>query len=205
MFYEATVLQLPENVRSWVSCFHLFFFPVPVTYFYPFFVHSPSQNMQWRFPPWSQDITGQIMKNRLVHFQSAPLLSRSNCLVGQHPRNNFANDHVYIGTRFLLRLVREQGLVPSHLLKIVHTHTGTTHIIALFPDGRYLCDCTMGPNLGVVCRHYFLAWVRVPGLPFHISLIRARQATSLFYRCSHSTVGSDGIKIPVWTFAKLVP
>ncbi|KAJ6596206.1 hypothetical protein DFH09DRAFT_1272743, partial [Mycena vulgaris] len=78
-----------------------------------------------------------------------------------------------MGTRFLLGLVREKVLAPSHLLKIKHTESGATHIIAPFPDGRYLCDCCMGTNLGVVCRHYFIAWVRVPGLPFHISLIRA--------------------------------
>ncbi|KAJ7667377.1 hypothetical protein B0H17DRAFT_1142782 [Mycena rosella] len=92
----------------------------------------------------------------------------------QSSRNNFSNDGAYIGTRFLLRLVREQGLVPSHLIKITHTETGATHIIALLPDCRYLCDCCMGINLGVVCRHFFIAWVKIPGLPFHISLIRAR-------------------------------
>lgn len=86
------------------------------------------------------------------------------------------NDHAYIETRFLLRLVQEQGLVPSHLLKITHTQTGATHIIAILPDGRYLCDCCMGQNLGVVCRHYLVAWLKIPGLPFHISLIRARCA-----------------------------
>ncbi|KAJ6482216.1 hypothetical protein C8R47DRAFT_982152, partial [Mycena vitilis] len=94
------------------------------------------------------------------------------------------NVNAYIGTQFLLRLVREQGLIPSHLIKIVHTHSGATHIIAIFSDGRYLCDCCMGMNLGVVCRHYFVAWVKIPGLPFHISLIRARwyQDTALDVR-----------------------
>ncbi|KAJ7704101.1 hypothetical protein B0H17DRAFT_921587, partial [Mycena rosella] len=94
-----------------------------------------------------------------------------NC---QSSRNDFANDRAYIGTRFLLSLVREQGLVPSHLIKITHTETGASHIVALLPDGRYLCDCCMGINLGVVCRHFFIAWVKIPELPFHISLIRAR-------------------------------
>ncbi|KAJ6582628.1 hypothetical protein DFH09DRAFT_1145654, partial [Mycena vulgaris] len=65
----------------------------------------------------------------------------------QRARNDFANDRAYMGTRFLLRLLREKGLVPSHLLKIKHTESGATHIIALFLDGRYLCDCCMGTNL----------------------------------------------------------
>ncbi|KAJ7447827.1 hypothetical protein FB451DRAFT_1054279 [Mycena latifolia] len=88
--------------------------------------------------------------------------------------NDFQNDRAYIETRFLLRLIREQGVTPSHLLKVTHTETGATHIIALLPDGRYICDCCMGTNLGLVCRHYFIAWTEIPGLPFHISLIRAR-------------------------------
>ncbi|KAF7362848.1 hypothetical protein MVEN_00634600 [Mycena venus] len=92
----------------------------------------------------------------------------------QSSRNDFANDNAYIGTRFLLRLVREQGLFPTHVLKIVHMHTQATHILVLLPDGRYMCDCCMGTNLGVVCRHYLVAWLRIPGLPFHLSLIRAR-------------------------------
>ncbi|KAJ7468854.1 hypothetical protein B0H11DRAFT_2045142 [Mycena galericulata] len=90
----------------------------------------------------------------------------------QRSRNDFTNDRAYVGTRFLLRLVREA--VPSHLLKITHAETGATHILALLPDGRYICDCCMGGNVGIVCRHYFVAWTKIPGLPFHISLIRPR-------------------------------
>ncbi|KAJ7615810.1 hypothetical protein B0H17DRAFT_908046, partial [Mycena rosella] len=109
----------------------------------------------------------------LCMFYSASALQLPDGIRNWSSRNDFANDRAYIGTRFLLRLVREQGLVPSHLIKITHTETGATHIIALLPDGRYLCDCCMGINLGVVCRHFFIAWVKIPGLPFHISLIRA--------------------------------
>ncbi|KAJ6524880.1 hypothetical protein DFH09DRAFT_937053, partial [Mycena vulgaris] len=110
----------------------------------------------------------------LSMFYSARVLQLPEGIRDWEPRNTFINDNAYIGTRFLLRLVRERGLVPAHLIQIIHTQTGATHIIALFNDGRYLCDCCMGSNLGVVCRHYFVAWVKVPGLPFHISLIRPR-------------------------------
>jgi hypothetical protein len=92
----------------------------------------------------------------------------------QRARNDFINDNAYIGTRFLLRLVLEQGVVPAHLIKITHTASGAAHILVILPDGRYLCDCCMPMNLGVSCRHYFVAWVKIPGLPFHISLIRTR-------------------------------
>ncbi|KAJ6610536.1 hypothetical protein B0H10DRAFT_1803648 [Mycena sp. CBHHK59/15] len=88
--------------------------------------------------------------------------------------NDFTNDGAYLETRWLLQLVQNQGLVPAHLIKITHMSTGVNHIIAILPDGRYICDCCMGLNLGLVCRHYFAAWLKMPGLPFHISLIRAR-------------------------------
>ncbi|KAJ7239683.1 hypothetical protein C8J57DRAFT_1245797 [Mycena rebaudengoi] len=79
----------------------------------------------------------------------------------QQPRNDFANDNAYIGTRFLLRLIRERACtLPSS-----QNHS---------QDGRYMCDCCMPSNLGVVCRHYFVGWTKISGLPFHVSLIRAR-------------------------------
>ncbi|KAJ7705934.1 hypothetical protein B0H14DRAFT_2415855 [Mycena olivaceomarginata] len=80
-------------------------------------------------------------------------LQRPDGMHDWRTRNDFTNDTAYIGTRFLLRLVQEQGLVPTHLLRITHRETGATHIIAILPDGRYICDCCMGNNLGVVCRH----------------------------------------------------
>ncbi|KAJ7716934.1 hypothetical protein B0H16DRAFT_1316145 [Mycena metata] len=107
-------------------------------------------------------------------YYEAAVLQRPEGVRDWRARNDFANDNAYIGTRFLLRLVPEQGIVPSYLIKITHTETGVVHIIALLPDGRYTCNCYMGNNLGVVCRHFFLAWVKIPGLPFHISLIRKR-------------------------------
>ncbi|KAJ7782252.1 hypothetical protein DFH07DRAFT_728359, partial [Mycena maculata] len=75
---------------------------------------------------------------------------------------------------WLLRLVQNQGLVPIHLVKITHRNTGAAHIVVLLPDGCYVCDCCMGLNQGLVCHHYFAAWLKIPGLPFYISLIRAR-------------------------------
>ncbi|KAJ7159314.1 hypothetical protein C8R43DRAFT_920849, partial [Mycena crocata] len=87
--------------------------------------------------------------------------------------NNFSNDNAYIETQWLLRLIQNRGLVPVHLVKVTHMKTGATHVIAILPDGRYVCDCCMGLNLGLPCRHYFAVWRQMPGLPFHVSLIRA--------------------------------
>ncbi|KAJ7016380.1 hypothetical protein C8F04DRAFT_1345415 [Mycena alexandri] len=52
--------------------------------------------------------------------------------VRDHMLNTFENDEAYIGTRWLLRLVNEKGLVPQHLLKITHIRSGTAHVIAIF-------------------------------------------------------------------------
>ncbi|KAJ7602402.1 hypothetical protein DFH06DRAFT_1070481 [Mycena polygramma] len=88
--------------------------------------------------------------------------------------NTFENDSAYMSTRWLLRQLRDRGLVPIYLVRVTHKTSGTVHIIAIFPDGRYLCDCCMGSNLGIVCCHFFLAWTKMDGLPFHVSSIRAR-------------------------------
>ncbi|KAJ6583429.1 hypothetical protein DFH09DRAFT_911584 [Mycena vulgaris] len=88
--------------------------------------------------------------------------------------NAHENDTAYMSTRWLFRQMQDRGLVPSYLIRATYKTTKTTHIIAIFPDGRYVCDCCMGTNLGIVCCHFFLAWTKMDGLPSHISLIRAR-------------------------------
>ena len=88
--------------------------------------------------------------------------------------NNFENDDAYVSTRWLLQLITGRGLVIEHVLRIVHTATEKSHHIAILQDKRYICDCCMGLNLGLPCRHYFRAWTDVKGLPFHVGLIRPR-------------------------------
>ncbi|KAJ7111208.1 hypothetical protein C8R46DRAFT_867856, partial [Mycena filopes] len=85
--------------------------------------------------------------------------------------NVHENDRVYISTKWLLRQIVQRGLQVKHLIRIAHRATGAVHYLALLRDGRYLCDCCLDQNLGLVCRHYFLAWVTIKDLPFHISFI----------------------------------
>lgn len=49
-----------------------------------------------------------------------------------------------------------------------------THYLVLLRDRTYICDCCMGLNLGVSCRHYFQVLLKMPSLRFHIGLIRPR-------------------------------
>ncbi|KAJ7447816.1 hypothetical protein FB451DRAFT_1054258 [Mycena latifolia] len=94
--------------------------------------------------------------------------------------NTFENDTAYMSTQWMLRQMQDRGLVPTYLVRVTHKTAGTIHIIAIFPDGRYVCDCCMGTNLGIVCSHFFLAWTKMDGLPFHVSLIRARSDSGEF-------------------------
>ena len=95
--------------------------------------------------------------------------------------NTFNNDSVHISTKWLLRLITNRGLQVQHILRVIHTATGATHHLAVLPDKRYICDCCMGMNLGVPCRHYFRVWIDMPGMPFHLGLIRPRSVYILLH------------------------
>ncbi|KAJ7602456.1 hypothetical protein DFH06DRAFT_1417809, partial [Mycena polygramma] len=91
-----------------------------------------------------------------------------------HMINTFEDDKVYISAKWLINLIRQRGLHVKHLIRVVHRATGASHYIVLLRDGRYLCDCCMDANLGLVCRHWFVLWVTIQDLSFHLCLIRAR-------------------------------
>lgn len=117
-------------------------------------------------------IHGVITRNRSV--LRYPTVNQNSQFPLQHMMNNFKNDEAYISTKWLLRLINSRGLEIQHLLKIVNRGTKTTHFLAILQNDSYLCDCCMGMNLGIPCRHYFQALTRMPALSFHIGLVRAR-------------------------------
>ncbi|KAF8590379.1 hypothetical protein K439DRAFT_1644727 [Ramaria rubella] len=91
-----------------------------------------------------------------------------------HMHNNFLNDASLISTAFLLHIIISQGLKVVHLLWTIHLGTHTTHTLALFDTGGYVCDCCMGSNLGIPCCHFFCTLLSVKELVFHVALIRRR-------------------------------
>ncbi|KDQ56236.1 hypothetical protein JAAARDRAFT_132454 [Jaapia argillacea MUCL 33604] len=107
-------------------------------------------------------------------FYKTEVLQRPEGICDWSSFNRFDNDQAYISTKWLIRLVSARGLKIQHLLQVSHLGTKATHVIALLPGGRYVCDCCMGMNLGVPCRHYFQVLTCVRSLTFHIGLIRAR-------------------------------
>ncbi|KAJ7257999.1 hypothetical protein C8J57DRAFT_1074030 [Mycena rebaudengoi] len=92
----------------------------------------------------------------------------------RHMLNPFENDRAYISCKWLIQLVRQKGLQVRQLIRVIHRATGCAHYVALLRDGRYVCDCCMERNLGLVCRHFFSGWVNIRDLEFHLSFIRAR-------------------------------
>ena len=88
--------------------------------------------------------------------------------------NPFNNDNAYISTKWLLRLILQRGLRIRHLLCVKRMGTNTKHYLAVLRDGCYICDCCMGLNLGLPCRHFFQVMLKMDSLRFHIGLVRAR-------------------------------
>ena len=98
--------------------------------------------------------------------------------------NNFASDNTWISEKWLLWLIDGRGLKVKHLLQVNHLGTGTSHHLAILKDGHYICDCCMGLNLGIPCRHYFQILTKVQGMKFNVGLVHARYEFSLFFRCN---------------------
>ncbi|KAF8959345.1 hypothetical protein BDZ97DRAFT_1667355, partial [Flammula alnicola] len=88
--------------------------------------------------------------------------------------NTFENDNSHISTKWLLRLIKGRGLRVEHLLCITHDGTDAFHMLAILPNDNYVCDCCMGMNLGIPCRHYFRALSAMKNLRFNIGVIRPR-------------------------------
>jgi hypothetical protein len=88
--------------------------------------------------------------------------------------NAFTNDAAYISTKWLLRLVTGLGHCVRQLLRVTHCGTQSVHIVALLDNNQYACDCAMGANLGIPCRHYFQVLSVVKNMKFNISVIRSR-------------------------------
>ncbi|TEB23720.1 hypothetical protein FA13DRAFT_1597587, partial [Coprinellus micaceus] len=87
--------------------------------------------------------------------------------------NMFTNDNTYLGAKWVLRLIHSRGLQVRNVLRVVHQGTGKQHLVALLDNKSYVCDCAMGMNLGIPCRHYFSVLTSVREFRFHISVVRS--------------------------------
>ncbi|KIJ91596.1 hypothetical protein K443DRAFT_114811 [Laccaria amethystina LaAM-08-1] len=105
---------------------------------------------------------------------STEVLQRPDGINNWNMVNPFTNDAAYISTKWLLRLTLQRGLRVRHLLCVKRMGTNTKHYLAVLSDGCYVCDCCMGLNLGLPCRHFFQVMLKMESLQFHIGLVRAR-------------------------------
>ncbi|TEB35807.1 hypothetical protein FA13DRAFT_1624509 [Coprinellus micaceus] len=90
--------------------------------------------------------------------------------------NDFTNDLAYLATPWLLRLITAQGHIVDQLVKVIRESHGvkTTHILALLANGGYVCDCTMGLNMGIPCRHFFAVLRQNTNLTLRMNMIAKR-------------------------------
>ncbi|KAF8906964.1 hypothetical protein CPB84DRAFT_1639790, partial [Gymnopilus junonius] len=119
--------------------------------------------------PYAVHVCHEQMK--LSMFDNVKPLQLPAGIQDWHMINNFQNDNSHISTVFLLRLIRGRGLTVQHLIRVMHKGTHSLHIVTLLPDGNYVCDCCMGMNLGLPCRHYFAVLSTIKTLKFNLGII----------------------------------
>jgi hypothetical protein len=88
--------------------------------------------------------------------------------------NTFTNDTARISAAWLIDLIIARGLTISKVYTVIHNGTGTRHLVVQVSGDQYLCDCCMGTNLGIPCRHFFAVFHRVPGTRFRLASVQPR-------------------------------
>ncbi|TEB20381.1 hypothetical protein FA13DRAFT_242387 [Coprinellus micaceus] len=88
--------------------------------------------------------------------------------------NTFKNDAAHISPCWLLQRAIHRGLNVTHIIRITHLSSRMPHYLLVLSNDQYMCDCAMGLNLGLPCRHFFHAWTTFKGLCFQLGLIRRR-------------------------------
>ncbi|KAJ7936355.1 hypothetical protein B0H13DRAFT_1853421 [Mycena leptocephala] len=166
--------------------------------------HTKSPKDSDRFKPGSgiclhsliaSNILGQAYRRRK---EGKPPEGRF-CILWPRSHNDFANDTAYIRTRFLLRLIQGQGIVPSHLLHIRHTETGATHIIALFLMGGTSVIAVWvtiwGLSAAIISLH---GWYQNPDLDVRMTeIVTLRKQTSHNIRFTATSLPGALIANPV--------
>ena len=88
-----------------------------------------------------------------IIFQFDPILAHSFYLQGM--LNSFTKDSLHISVRHLLQLVAKRGWACTAVFHVTHYGTNVSHYVAILDTGHPICDCMMGTNLGLPCRHFY--------------------------------------------------
>ena len=96
-------------------------------------------------------------------------------ITSQSLLNGFSKDAVHISAQYLLDLIAGREWECIALCQIWHYATQASHHIAILQTGHFICDCMMGTNLGIPCRHFY-AVLLMPSSPvqFHLGLFNQR-------------------------------
>jgi hypothetical protein len=78
----------------------------------------------------------------------------------------------------LLELIRERGWEVTHLYKVMRYNCDTCHFAVVLANGHVICDCMMGINLGIPCRHFYSLLFMTSTVVFHISMFNRRLVNS---------------------------
>lgn len=105
-------------------------------------------------------------------------------IVWQTGLNDFSNDTFSISAQYLVSLIQGRGLQIKQYFKVSHYDSGVVHYVVVLAGGQYVCDCMMGINLGIPCRHFFAVLYMGTGISFHIGLFNPRQVKSVIHYVS---------------------
>jgi hypothetical protein len=95
-------------------------------------------------------------------------LSPSHSRLPQSLLNSFSEDTIHVSVRHLLQVVAKHGWSCATVFHVMHYATNVSHYVAILDTGHPICDCMMGTNLGLPCRHFY-------------SVLRASSATVQFH------------------------
>jgi hypothetical protein len=102
--------------------------------------------------------------------------------------NSFSDDNVMVSMNYLLELVHHRRWTLRGLYKVSRYGSAALHYVSMLESGHLVCDCMMGTNLGVPCRHIFAILVMTDAT-FHISMYNHRSDSFLScHRVSMLTV-----------------
>src|SRR6202142_3431380 len=91
----------------------------------------------------------------------------------------------------------------THMYKIMCYDSNTSHFAVVLANGHVVCDCMMGINLGIPCRHIFALLYLTSTVAFHISMYNKRFVYfSSLKSFSGDNLFIDGFLILVWTWTR---
>ena len=89
--------------------------------------------------------------------------------------NTFSEDTIHISLRHLLQVISKHGWTCTKVFNVTQYATDASHYLAILNTGHPICDCMMGTNLGLPCRHFYsILRATNSTVQFHLGLFNRR-------------------------------